>query len=229
MKSKLLIVEDDYGLGEMIRSFLIDQGFEVELIDNGLRAVEAIKQSAPDLVVLDVMLPGMNGVNICKTVRPNYSGPILMLTARDDEITEINALNRGANGYLTKPVRPHVLLAHVKAMLRKRTEDDSGGDSAFQSGLIINKESLQASLDGGVLDLTTAEFYLLEHLKEHAGTVLSRDSLYRDLRGIEYDGLDRSIDMRISTLREKLKDTKPPYRFIKTVRNRGYLFCADKS
>ena len=229
MKEKLLIVEDDRVLAEMIGSFLADEGFQTRLICDGIQAVEMILQDPPDLVILDVMLPGMNGTEVCQAIRPDYRGSVLMLTARDDEITEINALNRGADGYLTKPVRPHILLAHIKAILRKSKRIDTEQADVAIMGLHINRSSMEVLLDGVTLDLSTAEYQLLSYLLQNSGKILSRDNLYRELRGIEYDGIDRAMDMRISTLREKLHDTRPPYRFIKTVRNRGYLFAADKS
>ncbi len=197
--------------------------------DNGKTAVEKILDDMPDLVILDVMLPGLDGVEVCRQVKSEFSNPILMLTAKDDELTEITSLNRGAMGYLTKPVRAHVLLAHIKALLRHRNPEE---ETAFANvitiqDLVLRKNAYEASLDGQLLDLTTAEFQLLALLVEHAGQVISRDSLYRQLRGIEYDGIDRSIDMRVSSLREKMNDATPPYRYIKTIRGKGYLLVSS--
>lgn len=227
--STILLVEDDAELGSMIVSFLSDQGFAVDWIQDGEDARDRLQlEPAPDLVILDVMLPRLNGVEICKAARPLFTNPILMLTANKDDFTEINSLNRGADGYLTKPVRPHVLLAHIQSMLRRTEQESSTGSSADTlviQGLEISPESLIARVDGERLSLSTAEYQLLEYLAKNAGRVVTRDELYQALRGFAYDGLDRSIDMRISTLRSKMNDAQPPFRYIKTVRGSGYLLA----
>ena len=225
----ILLVEDDTELANMISAFLRDEGFDVEWTDNGTIAVEKILHDVPDLVVLDVMLPELDGIEVCQRVKDDFVNPILMLTAKEDEFTEITSLNRGAVGYLTKPVRAHVLLAHIKALLRRHQSVDKemvDGAIVIQD-LVVKTGAYEATLNGEQLDLTTAEFQLLSILAKHAGQIISRDSLYLQLRGIEYDGIDRSIDMRVSSLREKMKDATPPYRYIKTIRGKGYLLARN--
>lgn len=221
---RITLVEDDHDLAHMIQAFLISEGFDVAWVDNGLEAVESILRQQPDLVIMDIMLPGIDGVEVCRRIREGFSHPILMLTAKDDDLSEVAALNTGADGYLTKPVRPHVLLAHITANLRRKpsaAEDDQHGIQV--QNLIINRKAYTLHKDDQEIVLTSGEFELLAILIESSGVPVSRDSLYQQLRGIEYDGIDRSIDLRISSLRKKLDDDVPPYRYIKTVRGQGYL------
>jgi two-component system response regulator RstA len=156
-----------------------------------------------------------------------------MLTAKDDEMTEITSLNRGADGYLTKPVRPHVLLAHIKSLLRRAETTLQSSSLSVDSGALcvqsleVRPASLTAYIDGEPMSLTTAEYQLLEYLIRHAGRMVTREELYHSLRGIDYDGLDRSIDMRVSSLRKKMDDANPPFRYIKTVRGKGYLLALE--
>jgi len=226
----LLLVEDDAELAELIQDYLASEQFTVSWSDNGTDAVERIVQEQPDIVILDYMLPGLNGLEVCKRVIPNYAGPILMLTAKDDDMLEITSLNHGALGFLRKPVRPHILLAHIKAHLRaaekRHTPDSSSNSSLVVQDLVLDVASLRATLAGVELPLTSAEFELLLLLAQSAGKALSRDEISQSLRGLEYDGLDRTIDMRISSLRRKLGDESPPYTYIKTVRSKGYLLAA---
>jgi len=231
--SLILLVEDDQELAPMVVAFLSDEGYQMEWIDNGVMAVERIHSNpSPDLVILDVMLPGLNGVEVCQQVRDQYTKPILMLTAKDDEITEITSLNRGADAYLTKPIRPHVLLAHIKSLFR-RIETRSEIQETIENGVLrvqgleVHPASLTAYIDGNPMMLTTAEYQLLEYLVRHAGRRVTREKLYRSLRSIDYDGLDRSIDMRVSALRKKMDDANPPFRYIKTVRGKGYLLALE--
>ena len=227
----LLLVEDDRELAQMIVSFLSDEGYSVDWVDNGREAVERLaRPPSPDLVILDVMLPEVSGIDVCRQVEGGFSNPILMLTARNDDLTEITSLDRGASGFLTKPVRPHVLLAHVRALLRAasssgKQSEPSVGDRLTAQDISVYPSSLTARVDERELDLTTAEYQLLELLVRNAGRLVTREELYRVLRGIDYDGLDRSIDMRVSALRTKMGDTVAPFRYIKTVRGQGYLLA----
>jgi len=224
-KQKITLVEDDIELAKMIQSFLICEGFEVSWKENGLEAVDHILKIQPDLVILDVMLPGIDGVEVCRRIRDEFSNPVLMLTAKDDDLSEITALNTGADGYLNKPVRPHILLAHIKALLRRNK-----ASSKLHNSSVIQVQDLSINLDAYLLikedqeiNLTSGEFQLLAILAKSSGIPVSRDELYQQLRGIEYDGVDRSIDLRVSSLRKKLDDDIPPYRYIKTIRAKGYL------
>lgn len=224
-KPSILLVEDDAKLSRLIQEYLQDNGFRVDIQSDGNGAAERIRSENPDLVILDIMLPGMDGLTICENVRPDFAGPILMLTARGEEIDEVIGLERGADDYLAKPVSPRRLLARVNALLRRTQDPES---TRIQLGsLIIDNRNRVASFDQKPLELTTAEFDLLWYLARQAGQVIERERIYRDLRGIEYDGLDRSIDLRITRLRKKLGDDGKNPKLIKSVRGVGYLMAAD--
>lgn len=228
MNKQLLLVEDDSKLAELTSEFLSLNGFDVKIIDNGNQAIDYIINQQPEAVILDIMLPGADGLTVCREVRERYQGPILMLTAMDDDIDEVVGLETGADDYLTKPVKPRVLLAHLRALLR-RIESLEQTPNLEQSHIIhagqleINQKSRQVSVAGKDVHLTTAEYNLLWLLAESPGVVISREELHFKTFRLEYDGLDRSIDLRISRLRKKLgDDPRLPY-IIKTIRGEGYL------
>jgi len=230
MTTRILLVEDDERLAELTAEYLRKNDFEVAIEARGDTADARILNENPDLVILDVMLPGKDGFEVCRAVRPHYAGVILMLTARDEDFDQILGLELGADDYIAKPVQPRLLLARIKALLRRAPaeaapagEDNRQATLAFGS-FNISQATRTASLGGETIDLTTAEFDLLWLLARHAGNILSRDDLLQELRGIGFDGLDRSIDARISRLRKKLGDDPDNPTRIKTVRGKGYLF-----
>lgn len=229
MTTRILLVEDDTRLAELTAEYLGKNDFSVSIEPRGDTAETRILEEQPDLVILDVMLPGKDGLEVCRAVRPAYQGVILMLTARDEDFDQILGLEMGADDYIAKPVQPRVLLARIKALLRRRPVNDSSSASGDDESQVfgqfrISQVTRNASLGGQTIDLTTAEFDLLWLLASHAGNVLSRDDLLQELRGIGFDGLDRSIDARISRLRKKLNDDPENPTRIKTVRGKGYLF-----
>lgn len=222
--TRILIVEDDARLAELVGEFLEDNGFSVDIEPNGSRAIERILDEDPDLVVLDVMLPGDDGFSVCRRVRPTYRGPILMLTARGDEIDQVVGLEIGADDYVAKPASPRVLLARIKALLRRGAQLDGQVDRLRFDDIVVDQSQRILTVGDDEVELTSAEFDLLWLLACSAGRVLSRQFILDSLRGIDYDGIDRSIDVRISKLRQKLgDDPKKPCR-IKTIRGVGYLF-----
>ena len=222
---KICLVEDDVELSQMVVEFLTSEGFDVVPIYEGTDAVESILRLSPDLVILDIMLPGVDGVEICRQLRPNFSRPIIMLTAKDDDLVEVASLQQGADNYLSKPIRPHVLLAHITATIRRESspEFQRSADQLIVQDLVLDKESFSVTQGDNTISFTTAEFELIVLLAESAGIPVSRDILYEKLRGFEYDGLDRTIDLRISAIRKKLNDESAPYKYIKTVRGKGYI------
>jgi two-component system OmpR family response regulator len=230
MNPRILLVEDDDRLAELTAEYLRKNDFEVAIESRGDTAEARILAERPELVVLDIMLPGQDGFAVCRAIRPKYDGIILMLTARDEDIDQILGLELGADDYITKPVPPRVLLARIKALLRRAgTSTEETGEGATMESLTfgnfsISQHTRSATLAGEAIDLTTAEFDLLWLLAKHAGAILSRDDLLQQLRGIGFDGLDRSIDARISRLRKKLNDDPENPTRIKTVRGKGYLF-----
>ncbi len=215
-----------------MQEYLQQNAIDVFIEHRGDLACQRVIAETPDLVVLDLMLPGMDGLEICKAVRPQYSGPILMLTARDEDIDQVVGLEVGADDYVTKPVQPRVLLARIRALLRRMPRHEQqqvpcAAEEVRLGAFRISAAARSAWLDGELLDLTTNEFELLWLLATHAGEILTRDMILDRLRGIGYDGLDRSVDIRISRLRKKLgDDTQRPF-LIKTIRGKGYLFAKE--
>jgi len=226
---RLLLIEDDVRLAGLVRDYLEQEQFEITLQHHGALAVENFDPDAVDVVVLDLMLPGMNGLEVCSRLRKTYRGPILILTAKSSDIDHVMGLELGADDFVTKPIEPPVLLARIRALLRRSRQSvaqQSDEDIVF-GNLHVNLNSHQVVLAGKPVDLTTQEFELLALLVRNAGTVLSRESIYSNLRRIEYDGMDRTVDVRISRLRKKLNDNPDqPYR-IRTIWGKGYLFVAN--
>jgi DNA-binding response OmpR family regulator len=229
---RLLLVEDDARLASLVREYLQQHDFHVEIEPRGDRAVQRILQERPQVVVLDLMLPGMNGIDVCRTVRSRFPGPILMLTASDDDVDQIVSLEVGADDYVVKPVEPRVLLARIRALLRRViplgsvAEAEEGAPLTF-GRLKIEPSARRVTLGEEPLELSAGEFDLLLFLASQAGQLVNRKTLLASLRRIDYDGTDRSIDIGISRLRRKLGDTTEPPARIKTVRGKGYLFVAD--
>ncbi|MFA5677947.1 MAG: response regulator transcription factor [Pseudomonas sp.] len=231
-KERIVIVEDDAKLAGLIGEFLQSQGLAIELVDDGSKAVELILANPPALVVLDLMLPGEDGLSVCRKLREKgFARPILMLTARSDDQDHIKGLELGADDFVNKPVRPQVLLARIRALLR-RIEAELPERSLTRlsfGALVIDQTRREAWLNNQLIDLTGAEFDLLWLLASNAGRILSREETFVALRGIEYDGQDRSIDVRISRIRPKIGDDPDMPRLIKTVRSKGYLFVAPET
>lgn len=233
MTLRILLIEDDERLAHLTAEYLQKNDFEVAIEERGDAAESRILNENPDLVILDVMLPGKDGFEVCRSVRAKYKGVILMLTARDEDLDQILGLELGADDYIAKPVQPRLLLARIKALLRRSTGSSNPAENATEAGettqlafgnFRISQATRSTHLGDEVIDLTTAEFDLLWLLASHAGSILSRDDLLQQLRGIGFDGLDRSIDARISRLRRKLGDDPDNPTRIKTVRGKGYLF-----
>lgn len=231
----IFLVEDDVRLSALICEYLDNNGLKVETEFRGDEAVNKITELQPDLVVLDIMLPGLDGFEVCKQARGTYKGPILMMTAKDEDIDQVVGLEIGADDYVVKPVQPRLLLARIRALLRRvplaaeeTNESHKSNDNQLDFGdLSIAHNSRRVILNEQHLKFTTTEFDLLWLLASNAGNILSRDQISESLSGIEYDGLDRSIDIRISRLRKLLRDDPNKPRGIKTVRGQGYLFVAD--
>jgi DNA-binding response OmpR family regulator len=234
MPPRILVVEDDQRLAGLISDYLQLQGYEVLVEGRGDRAVDRIQRESPDLVILDLMLPGKDGLEVCRGARNHYYGPILMLTAREDDMDQVVGLELGADDYVKKPVVPRVLLARIHALMRRvnnRSDTDAGDenieDTMSFGTLQICRSSHTVFLEKHPIDLTTNEFDLLWILASNAGKVMNRDAIFRELRGIVYDGLDRSVDIAVSRLRKKLEDDVEEPQRIKTIWRKGYLFVKD--
>ena len=226
----ILLVEDDRRLADLTAEYFEQNDLSVVIESRGDQALSRFAKVKPRIVLLDLMLPGVDGLTICRELRETFDGPILIFTARDSDIDQVIGLEAGADDYITKPVDPMVLLARTRALLRRVETFDkpnhTGGDIIL-GGLRISPSAQEVILDGRHVRLTTHEFELLLLLARHAGTVLNRDDIFRNLRGIDYDGLDRSIDGRISKLRGKLGDSATLPTRIKTVWGKGYLLVPD--
>lgn len=225
----IVLVEDDVRLAELVSRYLESNGFRITIADTNGKVAEQIKSLAPDLVILDLGLPGQDGFAICKQLRPSYRNPILILTARNSDIDHVLGLELGADDYVIKPVEPRVLMARVNALLRRNRSVQPGGEQLMLrfGGLSINTEARSVTLNGLEVALSSYEFDLLAHLAQRAGAVQSREALFRQLYKRDYDGSDRMLDVRISHLRKKLGDEGEGSERIKTIWGRGYLFVAS--
>lgn len=224
----ILLVEDDHELARVVSEYLMENGYDVRVHGRGDTAAERILGDQPDAVVLDVNLPGLDGLSVCRQVRDRYRGAILMLTARSEEVDEVLGIEFGADDYLAKPVRPRALLARLKSHLRR----SGGADVAIEpplviGGLVVDPSRRRAELRGIPIELTSAEFDLLKLLADHAGVPLSRSDIYQSIHGMRYDSQDRSIDLRISRLRRKIEEDPARPTRIKSVRGTGYLLSIE--
>ncbi|QLG89495.1 two-component system response regulator RstA [Chitinibacter bivalviorum] len=236
MSTRVLFVEDDADLAELIGGFLRSFEFSVDVLGDGLGVIDSVKANPPELILLDIMLPGKDGLTLCRELREFYTGPIILLTSLNSDMNQILGFEIGATDYVVKTTPPSVLLARIRAHLRHVGQ--KGADllaiapqkdqSVLNFGkLQIDMRNRSSKYRGQPMGLSTSDFDLLWELASHAGEILSRDHLLKKLRGIEYDGLDRSMDVAISRLRKKLDDDPLDPLKIKTIRNKGYLFAAD--
>ncbi len=235
MPEKILIVEDEQTLQETLAYNLIRQGYEVEAVGDGIKALSIARKLHPDLIILDIMLPGIDGFEVCRILRQEMTTPVLMLTARDDEIDRVVGLEVGADDYLTKPFSMRELLARVKAMLRRvrlmREEFStaSGEGSAVSQvmtfgNLEIDITRREVRLNGEVIPLKPKEYELLLFLAQHRGQVLSREFILERVWGWDYIGDSRTVDVHVRWLREKIESQPAQPTRIVTVRGAGYRF-----
>ena len=227
--TSVLLVEDDVSLADWIRDFLQGKGLQVTHLARGDQALAEWAGLRPDVILLDLMLPGLNGLELCKQIRQQSDIPILMLTAQGEEFDEVLGLELGANDYLIKPIRPRVLLARINAVLRQNQTPPSGSDAdQLQFGLLsLSLRSHRVQFNGSDIPLTSNEFQLLWLLASRAGQIVSRQDVFLAMTGREYDGLDRRVDMMISSLRRKMQDDASAPGRIKTIWGKGYLFVTD--
>jgi len=224
----ILLVEDDLRLANLIAKFLKQNGFQVSMLHQGDNVVNFLQKHSPDLIILDVMLPKEDGFSVCRKIRHSYAHPIIFLTAKDSDFDHVLGLEIGADDYIIKPVEPHVLLARINMLMRRKKHSEKMSVDHLTFGqLSIFKTSRQVTLSSEAIELTSHEFELLWLLAINAGEPQSREYIHKQMIGREYDGLDRSVDVRVSRLRKKLGDcTKNPYRII-TVWGKGYLFSSS--
>ena len=231
---RILLVDDDETLCELLSEYLMAEGFEVSSVHNGTTALARIndaQEQAWDAIILDVMLPGMNGFDLLKAIRPNSSTPVLMLTARGEDIDTVLGLELGADDYVTKPVSPRVLVARLRALIRRRSEaNDTGKESEKETGktqvgdLELDDQARQVQVTGHRISLTGAEFNLLAILVSNAGHVVSRETLATEGLGRALQAYDRRIETHMAQIRRKLGPQADGSERIKTVRGAGYQY-----
>ena len=230
---RILVVEDDQSLSDWIKDFLSAKNFAVKQCFRGDEAIAQVLEWQPDILLLDGMLPVLDGNDVCKQVRPYFKGRFLMLTARDTDADEIRSLEYGADDYLSKPIRAKVLLARINTQLRHLSTLNTEGkpidkaQSIRLGSLYLDFGMRTVMLKGEPIEMTSKEFDMLTLLVHQAGDIVSRDELTQSLRGFEYNGFDRSVDLTISRLRRKLKDDTNNHQKIITVRGKGYILAKD--
>ena len=223
-KETILLVDDERNIVDLARLYLEQESFKVEAAYDGQTALDKIKALQPALVVLDLMLPVVDGWEVCRRVRSTSDAPIIMLTARDDDVDKIVGLELGADDYVTKPFNPRELVARIKAILRRSGHAPSGAKSITLGDLVVDPARRQVTVAGRPVDLRTKEFDLLLFLARHRGQALSRQVLLEQVWGWDYSGGTRTVDVHIHWLRERIEaDPAQPTRII-TVRGSGYRF-----
>ncbi|WP_269082340.1 response regulator [Thalassomonas viridans] len=240
MKESITLVEDDEKMALLMKNYFSGFGYRVDVINSGENAAREIIDNPPDVVILDLMLPGQDGLSICRAIREKYVGKILILTATGDDMDQVAALEMGADDFVNKPIKPRVLLARVRMLLRRCVSAGQQADKQAEAeepavnaklleygSLYLNRSLQRCKLGDSEVSLTSSEFAILWHLASHAEQVLSREQLLPLLSGLEYDGLSRIIDNKIAQLRKKLNDNASRPKGIITVRNKGYLFVPD--
>jgi len=222
---KLLLIEDEQGFGEALQYQLQREGYDVDRETDGVRGLETFKRSGPDLVLLDLMLPGMSGEDICKEIRRTSKTPIIMLTAKDEELDKVLGLELGADDYVTKPFSTRELIARIKAVMRRGTTENVSSEGVLESGGVrLDADRFEVTVRGEPVHLPRKEFELLELLMENAGRVLSRETLIDRVWGSDYFGDSRTLDVHIKRLRAKCEEEPHEPRHLITVRGLGYKF-----
>lgn len=222
-----LLIDDDVRLASLLKEYLGKGDIDLQHVEDGERGLAALRRAAVDVVLLDLMLPGLDGLEVCRRIRatPELANTaVLMLTAKGDDVDRIVGLELGADDYLAKPVRPRVLLARVRALLRRPETASLGQDVITAGDVVVDPATRVARVGGVTLDLTNGEFDLLYLLASRAGEVLARRYLHERLLSTKYDEIDRAIDLRVSRLRQKLAGLRPDREHIKSVRGVGYLY-----
>lgn len=233
-RKRILIVDNSLDYAHLLRDYLASNEYDVDIEPESNQALRRIREDQPDLVLLEVDLQGDSGLTICKLSRKDYNGGIILLNHRADELDQVLGLDMGADDYVTKDTSHRLILARCQALIRRAerglTPSTGAESERLQFGdLVIDNTMREAWLGSTPIELTSAEFDLLWLLSSHAGEILTREEIFSRLRGIEYDGQDRSVDVRVSRIRPKVGDDPEHPRRIKTVRSKGYLFVGDIS
>ncbi|MBK5967439.1 MULTISPECIES: response regulator [Thiorhodovibrio] len=229
-KAQVLVVDDDQGLRDLLLDYLEREGFEVAGVEDGEQMFRHLEAESPDIIILDLMLPGEDGLSLARRLRQSHSTPIIMLSARGDEVDRIVGLEVGADDYLPKPFNPRELLARIRAVLRRQSPSpaeepaEEANDTLSFGPYRLDIDMRQLTRDGEPISLTSGEFDLLCVFCEHPNRLLHRDQLLDLLKGYERNPFDRSIDVQVARLRAKIEPDKKNPRYIRTVWGRGYIF-----
>jgi len=222
-RSKILLVDDEPKVCELIKAYLVKDGYDVIIAADGKAAIEQVQRHKPDLILLDLNLPELDGLEVCRTIRKQSNVPIIMLTARDEEVDKIVGLEMGADDYVTKPFSPRELAARVSAVLRRYREGLKQGEQIVAGELRLDPEKYEATYSGQVLSLTAAEFKLLSVLARNPGRVYTRLQLMDSAFGESYEGYERTIDAHIKNIRQKISRSAPESANpLVTIRGVGY-------
>lgn len=234
MPSRVLVVDDEPSILELVRFTLEKEGFTTECVSSGRQALESVERSRPDLVLLDLMLPGMDGLEVCRQIRLKGSVPIIMLTAKASEVDKVVGLELGADDYVTKPFSPRELVARIRAVLRRSQAAQEQAKGAAQpgataaggelraGGIVMDMARHQVQVDGRAVELTPKEYDLLRMLMANKGIVMTRELLLEKVWGYDFAGDTRTVDVHVVRLRQKLEDDPAHPRYIETVRGVGY-------
>ena len=225
-KYNLIIVEDDLELAQLTQNFFNQFEFNCTVESHGKTAIELILQQQPDLVLLDLMLPDMDGMQVFQHIKQDFKGKVAMLTARGDTIDQVLGLEVGADDYISKPIEPRLLLAKCRALLRRETSSEPKvqQNELIFGDILINKHKREVSRGGVLLDFAAPEYELLLLLIENSGEIITRDQIFQSLWGLDYDGQNRQVDIYVSSIRAKLEPDPNQPMLIKTVRSKGYVF-----
>ena len=217
---KALLIDDDLKLAELLENYLKKSDIKIDAISDPLETLHAIRKYNPEVIVLDVMMPKMDGFEVCQQIRKDYSLPIIMLSARGEPNDKIRGLESGADDYLAKPFEPRELVARIMSLIRRIPTKTKGKDSVFE----IDDLHLEIKMNGSILDLTTKEYDLLSMFINNPGITFTRDEIIKEIKGIEAHLFSRSIDILISRLRQKIESDPKSPKIIKTIWGKGYLF-----
>ena len=217
---KALLVDDDLKLAELLESYLKKSDIKLEAISDPLNTLPAIRNHNPEVIILDVMMPKMNGFEVCEQIRKDYSLPVIMLSARGEPNDKIRGLESGADDYLAKPFEPRELVARIMSLIRRIPTKKESKNSIFE----IDDLHLEIKMSGSVLDLTTKEYDLLSMIINNPGITFTRDEIIKEIKGVEAHLFSRSIDILISRLRQKIESDPKSPKIIKTIWGKGYMF-----
>lgn len=226
--STIVLVEDDDALADLLCEYLKQHHFQVHRERDGDAGAKRVLATSPDLVILDLFMPGMDGLTVCRTIRPTFTGPILMLTASKSDADHVAGLELGADDFVTKPLDPRILVARIRTLLRRTHQEpmNQAEPAIVEAGPVrIDSALREVTYDGQAVDLTTMEFDVLFLLAREAGQVVPREELYEKAAGVQYDGLDRGMDVHVSRIRKKLVSLGFDPKRLKAIRGAGYLLA----